>query len=228
MNREMNALMNHAEIYYQLSPNPVKLLKKMGKDDSARTRAWTLDEYMRFADKTVDTMFYEPFQILYWCGLRSGEMFALTPSDIDFNRKEILITKSYCKVEGIDEMTTPKTSNSVRTVRMPDFLSEELKVFLKAHRNIHPDERIFTFTHKTLSRAIHRFAKAAGVPQIRVHDLRHSYVSLLINNGFTAYEIGKSVGHGASYITYRYAHLFDDSKIRMAGKLDELYLNKTN
>lgn len=50
--------------------------------------------------------------------------------------------------------------------------------------------------------------KAAGVKVIRIHDLRHSHVSFLINKGFTALEIGNRVGHETERITYRYAHLF--------------------
>lgn len=223
MNREFNAVMNHAENYYDLEPNPVKKTKKVGRDSGINTQAWTLEEYQEFSDQTIDTQYYMPFQILYWCGLRVGELLALTPEDIDLNRREISITKSYIRIGGEDIISTPKTQNSYRKVRMPAFLAEELGVYLRAHRKIRSGERIFQVSRLAMSRVIHKFAKAAGVPDIRVHDLRHSYVSLLINNGFSAYEIGQSVGHGGAYITYRYAHLFDESKRRMADKLDDLY-----
>ena len=65
-----------------------------------------------------------------------------------------------------------------------------------------------------------RGCKACGVKKIRVHDLRHSHVSLLINMGYTALAIGKRVGHSAEKITYRYAHLFPSVQLDMAEQLD--------
>ena len=58
------------------------------------------------------------------------------------------------------------------------------------------------------------------MPRIRVHDLRHSHVSFLINKGFSAFEIGKRVGHGGDRITYHYAHLFPNKQNEMADFLD--------
>ena len=59
-----------------------------------------------------------------------------------------------------------------------------------------------------------------GVKRIRIHDLRHSHVSLLIDMGFTALAIGNRVGHEAEKITYRYAHLFPSVQTEMANRLD--------
>ena len=61
-----------------------------------------------------------------------------------------------------------------------------------------------------------RGCKASGVKVIRIHDLRHSHVSFLINKGFTALEIGNRVGHETERITYRYAHLFPNKQDEMA------------
>lgn len=66
-----------------------------------------------------------------------------------------------------------------------------------------------------------RGCKESGVKRIRVHDLRHSHVSLLINMGFTALAIGKRIGHSAEKITYRYAHLFPSVQNDMADRLDQ-------
>ena len=73
---------------------------------------------------------YHAFQILYWCGLRVGELLALTPQDIDFDNKVIRITKSYQRLEGKDVITDPKTPKSKRNVSMPDFLCDELKDYI--------------------------------------------------------------------------------------------------
>ena len=65
-----------------------------------------------------------------------------------------------------------------------------------------------------------RGAKEAGVKRIRIHDLRHSHVSLLIEMGFSAVALADRVGHESIDITYRYAHLFPTRQAEMADKLD--------
>ena len=67
-----------------------------------------------------------------------------------------------------------------------------------------------------------RGAKAAGVKRIRIHDLRHSHISLLIDMGFSAVAIADRVGHESIEITYRYAHLFPSKQAEMADRLDDL------
>ena len=71
-----------------------------------------------------------------------------------------------------------------------------------------------------------RGSKAAGVKRIRIHDLRHSHISLLIDMGFTALAIADRVGHESIDITYRYAHLFPTRQIEMASKLNTLKSEK--
>ena len=77
-----------------------------------------------------------------------------------------------------------------------------------------------TFGSFYLGHEMERGCKASGVKKIRIHDLRHSHVSLLINMGFSALAIGKRVGHETEKITYRYAHLFPTVQNEMAEKLE--------
>ena len=92
---------------------------------------------------------------------------------------------------------------------------------MKMFYHIEPNDRLFPLTKHNLCDAMERGSKAAGVPRIRVHDLRHSHVSLLINEGFSAFEIGKRVGHSGEKITYHYAHLFPNKQDDMADFLDK-------
>ena len=164
---------------------------------------------------------YHAFQILYWCGLRVGELLALTSQDIDFDNKVIRITKSYQRLEGKDVITDPKTPKSKRNVSMPDFLCEELKDYIGRLYGILPTDRIFHLTKSFLHHEMTRGAEKAGVKRIRIHDLRHSHVSLLISMGFSAVSIGNRVGHESVDITYRYAHMFPTEQTQMAKLLDE-------
>lgn len=87
--------------------------------------------------------------------------------------------------------------------------------------DIKPTDRIFQSLSKhVLATEMERGCRMAGVKKIRIHDLRHSHVSFLINKGFTALEIGNRVGHESEKITYRYAHLFPTKQDEMADFLD--------
>ena len=126
------------------------------------------------------------FEMLYWCGIREGELLALTPADFDFEKGTVSISKSYQRLSGQDLITTPKTEKSNRVITMPRFLVEEIQDYLKMLYGIGPDDRMFTITKSYLHREMDRGAKEAGVPRIRIHDIRHSAVSLLIDMGFSA------------------------------------------
>lgn len=117
-------------------------------------------------------------------------------------------------------ITDPKTVKSNRVIKMPQFLCEEMQDYLKTLYGIKPNERMFLVTKYYLHHEMDRGAKEAGVKRIRIHDLRHSHISLLIDMGFTALAIAERVGHESINITYRYAHLFPTRQTEMANKLD--------
>ena len=91
---------------------------------------------------------------------------------------------------------------------MPDFLCDELKDYISRLYGLLPTDRIFHLTKSFLHHEMTRGAEKAGVKRIRIHDLRHSHISLLISMGFSAVSIGNRVGHESVDITYRYAHMF--------------------
>ena len=218
---QLSTIFNHAVKYYDLSTNPARKAGALGEEEGKEMLFWTKEEYKRFAEEMMDKpLSYYAFQLLYWCGIRSGELLALTPADFNFKKKTLRINKSYQRLKGEDVISTPKTKNSVRTVIMPQFLCDEMQDCLKLYYSLKPDDRIFPVTKYYLNHEMERGCKASGIKKIRVHDLRHSHVSLLINMGYTALAIGKRVGHSAEKITYRYAHLFPSVQQDMAEQLD--------
>ena len=130
------------------------------------------------------------------------------------------ITKSYQRLNGQDLITTPKTEKSNRIIKMPQFLADEMQDYLKQLYGIEPNDRVFTVTKSYLHREMDRGAKEAGIKRIRIHDIRHSAVSLLIDMGFSATAIADRVGHESIDITYNYAHLFPAKQTEMAEKLN--------
>lgn len=152
--------------------------------------------------------------------MTKAELLALTPADFDFEKKTVSINKSYQRINKKDVIKEPKTSKSIRTIIMPDFLSDEIEDFIEMHYGIQPNQRIFPLTKRHYELQIKNGSKTAGVKTIRVHDLRHSHVSLLIEMGFSALAIAERLGHESIRITYHYAHLFPTRQIEMAEKLN--------
>lgn len=150
-----------------------------------------------------------------------GELLALTPADFDFQACTIRINKSYQRLEGKDIITDPKTTKRNRMITMPEFLSEELESYIGMLYGLNENDRIFQISKSYLHHEMDRGVKLSGVKRIRIHDLRHSHVSLLINMGYSAVAIGERVGHESVEITYRYAHLFPTIQTEMAENLNQ-------
>ncbi|MBR4743503.1 MAG: site-specific integrase [Oscillospiraceae bacterium] len=223
LHSQLSSIFNHAVRYYDLQDNPVAKVKNMGKGQTREMLFWTPEEYRKFSFEIMDKpMSYYAFEMLYWCGIREGELLALTPADFNFERKTVSITKSYQRLDGRDIITDPKTPKSVREIAMPDFLVEEMKDYMKQIYGLEKADRLFPVTKYYLKHEMTRGAAAAGVKRIRIHDLRHSHISLLIDMGYTPLAIADRVGHESITITYKYAHLFPSTQTEMANKLDDL------
>ena len=221
VNNQLSAIFNHAVRFYGLAKNPCAATTHMGSKKGPEMRFWTKDQYLKFADAIADKpqAFYA-FELLYWCGIREGELLALTPADFDLQNARLNITKSYQRINGEDVVTDPKTPKSKRSILMPKFLVEEMREYLD-ELDIDDDERVFPVTKYFLTHEMRRGSDAAGLERIRVHDLRHSHVSLLIDMGFSAVAIADRMGHESADITFRYAHLFPSAQSDMADQLDK-------
>ena len=104
--------------------------------------------------------------------------------------------------------------------RFGRFLCDEIQEYIKSIYGIGEKDRLFQVSKTALHYTMKKGAKDAGVKKIRIHDLRHSHVSLLIDMGFSALAIADRVGHESIDITYRYAHLFPTKQKEIAEKLD--------
>ena len=222
INNVLSAIFNYAVNIYGLRGNPVRRAGGMGKQVKKVDDFWTKDEFLRFIEQIAgNTEYYYAFEVLYWTGIRKGELLALTPGDFNFKKNTLRINKQCQEINGEEVITEPKTAKSNRTIVLPKFLMEDIKQYLDLMYNPPEDVRIFVFPKRSLNKAIKDGAAAAGLKKIDVHGLRHSHASLLINSGFSALAIGDRLGHEAQEITYRYAHLFEAAQAQMASALDK-------
>jgi len=221
LHNQVSAIFNHAVRFYDLKHNPAAKAGSIGKKEAKDMLFWTKDEYLKFADSMMDKpISFYAFEMLYWCGIRMGELLALTPADFDFDKSTVTINKSYQRIERQDIITEPKTPKSNRIISMPDFLCQQMKEYIHSLYGCAPTDRIFPITKSYLHHEMDRGSKEQGIKRIRVHDLRHSHVSLLIDMGFSAVAIADRVGHESIDITFRYAHMFPNKQTEMAQKLE--------
>ncbi len=171
---QINALFNHAQRIYNLKKNPCKKVKRMGKADADKLEFWTKEEYDRFiAGIEPGSESYLIFEILFWTGIREGELLALSLSDFDMNDNLLHINKTYHRIDGKDVIDTPKTENSVRMINIPNFLKEEVQEYARQHYGFPQDERLFPIVARTLQKRLKKYEQETGVRPIRVHDLRY-------------------------------------------------------
>ena len=227
VHNQIVAILNHAVRHYGLKSNPASKVGCIGSKESDEMQFWTKEEYQKFAEAMMDKpLSFYAFEMLYWCGIREGELLALTAADFDFKNSTVTINKTYQRLHGDDVITSPKTKKSVRTIKMPKFLCEEMQEYIGMLYGVKKKDRIFPITKSYLYHEMERGAKEAGVKRIRIHDIRHSHISLLIDMGFSAVAIADRVGHESIDITYRYAHLFPSRQIEMANRLDQEMMNE--
>ena len=177
LHNQLSAIFNHAVKFYGLRENPAAKVGNMGKAKGREMLFWTQEEYQKFSFAIMDKpISFYAFEMLYWCGVREGELLALTPADFDFERGTVTINKSYQRIGRCDVITDPKTAKSNRTIKMPQFLIDEMQEYLKQLYGVGKNDRIFEVTKSYLHHEMDRGSKQAGVKRIRIHDLRHPYV----------------------------------------------------
>ena len=224
INNQLSSILNYAVKYYDLHSNPCQRAGSMGKNKADKMEYWTLEEFNQFEDAIVDKhTAWMAFRVLFWTGIRMGEMLALNIEDVDFEEGTIHISKSLNRMGGEDVITPPKTASSVRTITMPEELAKELKEYVGTIYRPRPKKRIFAeITKSYLEHEMKRGIERSGVKKIHIHCLRHSHASMLVQMGFNPMEIANRLGHGRVTTTIEtYCHPSLDAQVRIADRLSE-------
>lgn len=223
INNQLCAILNYAVRYYGLKENPCHIAGSMGKKKAKEMLFWTKEEYLQFIKAVEDRpLSHAAFQILYWCGLRVAELLALERADIDLEKKTISVSKGQQRIAKEDVITPPKTPKGNRIIVMPDSLCAELSEYLNTLFDKGPNARLFPVSRSLLYREIVRGCKASGVKKIRLHDLRHSHASLLIEMGYSPLLIAERLGHESTETTLNiYSHLYPNKQSELAKMLDK-------
>jgi integrase len=223
---KLSAIFNYAVTFYDLGKNPCQAAGSMGSKKTNSIDFWTLEEFRKFIPSIADKPRAQiGIELLYWSGMRVGELCALTPADFNKEAHTINIDKTWQIVEGEEIIGPPKSNNGVRVVIMPEAICKKLEKYIDMLYECPVDERIFEGASKYFfASEIKRGSLKTGIKRIRVHDLRHSHVALLIDLGYNDYMIAERIGDTVQEVQKTYAHLYPNKNKEIALHLEALQI----
>ncbi len=220
----LSSMFNHAIKFYNLKENPLLKAGSIGSFKRNEINFWTLEEYKEFISHIDKPQFKIAFDTLYYTGLRIGELKALTLNDFDFSAPKIKVTKTYQKIDGKAYIKDPKTNSSNREVYIPESLANEILELTSHYYDFKEDEFIFKLAEQTYRKELNRVCEEFNLKRIRIHDLRHSHASLLINSGYDVLMVSERLGHSSPKMTLDiYSHLFPSKQEKLARELDKIF-----
>ncbi len=184
--------------------------------------------------ENTDDRYKTAVWLLVLAGLRTSELCGLRVCDIDWERSAITINEVQMLVTGVIVVKGPKTESGTRTIPLPMWLMEELRVQItsretKLDRTLLPAERVFVsptglpLTDGFVWKLIDASQTKADLPRFRPYDLRHSHASLLIELGAHPKAISERMGHSEIGVTMNvYGHLFEGAQRRLTDDLNGL------
>ena len=221
--RVLSEALKYAVRQGYLGRNPCELVDPPRPQKKAM-RTLTPDELESLLETASDNQFYPVIYTAVSTGLRRAELLALRWRDIDFDSESILVSRTLHKGHGMTEFKEPKTEHSRRRVSMTPKLTAFLKeyeaeresLFLHLGRLPRPDDLVFANVEGkpvdpgVLSHNFARIVKRAGLENVRFHDLRHTFASLMLLRGAKPKVISEALGHSSVAFTMDvYSHIIE-------------------
>ncbi|MEG0250228.1 MAG: site-specific integrase [Peptostreptococcus sp.] len=213
------SVFNHNNKIYNTIYNPVKTISKLPTETKEK-QVWTKEYFDKFLDYVTDPEKIIAYKILFYTGIRYGELLGLTIEDI--YDTYIDINKAYNYRQK--RMDKTKNQQSVRKVLIPSWLYKEIMSYIDTLYK--PNKKMQLFSHPTntwLQTNLMKICKDNNLKHIRVHDLRHSHATMLINNGIDIMIVSKRLGHkNISTTINTYAHLYETRHQEVIDFLEKL------
>lgn len=208
-------------------PNVVDQVRGFRSNEERKEmRIWSREQFERALAQIDSPEYRALFLFFYWTGARLGEVQALTWKDIDFKNKTVTFNKTYVRHKtngrGAYVKNSPKTDSSIRTIKLPDILIEQLKTYHDGHNgNFVFEKDGKPFPEQSIRNYLKVAEIKAGLPHLRVHDFRHSHASLIISITHDILLVSKRLGHSSIDITLKtYAHLMPNSESNLIDKIN--------
>jgi integrase len=223
-----NQVMTYAVRHKLIDSNPVRDAERPRKtieDKTGGKIAILAPEQIRaLLEATPDQKYRTLFLTAIMTGAREGEILGLKWSDMDFEKKQIHIKRTF----NHGRFFPPKTKESVRAIDCPPTLIQELQLWKLASV---PNDNDLVFANEAgepmnysnmVQRHFHKRLREAKISRIRFHDLRHSYASLLLHQGENIKYVQSQLGHSKPSVTLDiYSHLLKKENQEAACRLEE-------
>ena len=226
IHNQLSTIFNFAIRYYGLARNPAQLCGSMGKQNADKFDFWTYDEFQTFIEATKeDISAHTIFSLFFYSGMRLGELLALTLEDFDFEKNTVSITKSLAVIEGEAVAKCTKTPKSNRVIALPQPIMDMVKEYANQLYGYNPKKRLFEEGKTSIHRDMKKYCEISGIRKIRVHEIRHSHASHLIELGVAPLTISERLGHEDIKTTLNtYSHLYPNKQSEVAEMLTEYVL----
>lgn len=185
---------------------------------------WTKDQFMQFYSVIDNEKYKALFYTLFFSGIRCGEMQALTPKDYDGKSLTIRSTYTRKTMDGTAYKITQTKNYKPHRIPLPEHAQAVLNEWLEFKKNNNiSNNYIFGAEHpisqNAVKAAFDKYTALANLPTIRIHDLRHSYVSMLLSKGANFAVIAKLIGDTIEQVVKTYSHFIDDDLEKAVGNL---------
>ncbi len=198
--------------------NHLKEVKKPKRRlPKTQMQIWTKEEFDQFISVVHNPMHHTIFTMMFYTGRRRGEILALKPEDVKEN--SIIFSKTYTRktVDGSPYKITSSKNEKIGETPICKALKDELQDYEKQSPFLFGGEA--PIHENTIAHAFHTYIKRSGVKKIRMHDLRHSFVSMLIHLGANFTVVADLIGDTVEQVTKTYAHMYESDKIDIMSKI---------
>lgn len=196
----------------------LQIKKPKRRTPKTEMQFWTREEFDKFISVVDSPVYHAFFSTLFFTGRRKGEVLALFRDDVTAD--SIKFNKSLTRktiTDGPYEITSTKTEK-VSSTPICEPLKKELQNYEVPNGKFYFGGNA-PLTDNTLRRVFNKYAEKAGVKQIRIHDLRHSFVSMLIHLGANLTVVADLIGDTLAQVTKTYAHLYEEDKTKIIKKI---------
>ena len=212
-----NAFLNWCESRYNYKNYLSEVTLPKRRTPKPKMEIWVREDFNKFISVVDDPMYHALFTLIFFTGRRKGELFALTPQDIKTD--SIVFDKSLTRktIDGSPYKITSTKADKYQEIPICPVIQKELQSY--------KGETPFFFggetplAENTVTRVFQRYCKKAEVKIIRIHDLRHSFVSMLIHRGANFMVVADLIGDNVEQIMKTYGHLYESDKKRIISEI---------
>lgn len=211
------AFLQWCESRYSYPNNLAGMQKPKRRTQKTQMQIWTREEFEQFLSVVDEPLYHCLFTLLFFTGRRKGEIFALTPDDVKANTINFNKSVTRKTIDGSPYKVTGTKADKSQLIPICDTVKNELSHY--------KGDAPFFFggdvpiAENTLRRVFNSYCERAGVKHIRIHDLRHSFVSMLIHLGANFMVIADLIGDTVEQVTKTYGHMYESDKMEIISRL---------